>query len=62
MIWKKATFDDVTVPAGESLCAAPRRRLMRAFAFTVKRGKIAQVEIMADRARLRELDLAVQAF
>ncbi|HET9177866.1 MAG TPA: sigma-70 family RNA polymerase sigma factor [Terriglobia bacterium] len=38
---------------------APRGRLMRVVTFALKRGKIAQVEIIADPARLLELDLAV---
>lgn len=38
---------------------APQGRLMRVVTFALKRGKIAQVEIIADRARLLELDLAV---
>ena len=38
---------------------APRGRLLRALTFTLERGKIARVEIIADRAHLRELDLAV---
>lgn len=38
---------------------APRGRLMRAVTFALKRGKIAEVEIIADPARLGELDLAI---
>jgi RNA polymerase sigma-70 factor (ECF subfamily) len=38
---------------------APRGRLLRALRFTFERGKISQVEIIADPERLRELDLAV---
>jgi RNA polymerase sigma-70 factor, ECF subfamily len=38
---------------------APRGRLMRVLTFTLKQGKIAQVEIIADRARLSQLELAV---
>jgi len=38
---------------------APRGRLFRVLSFTFKDGKIAQVEVIGDQARLRELDLAV---
>lgn len=38
---------------------APRGRLMRVLTFTLKRGKIAEVEIIADPVHLRELDLAM---
>lgn len=38
---------------------APRGRLMRVVTFALKHGKIVQVEIIADPARLRELDLAI---
>lgn len=38
---------------------APRGQLLRALQFTIADGKIATVDIIADRGRLRELDLAV---
>jgi RNA polymerase sigma-70 factor (ECF subfamily) len=38
---------------------APRGRLLRVFTFTLKGGRIAQVEIIADPMRLREFKLAV---
>ena len=38
---------------------APRGRLLRALSLTITRGKIAQVDVIADPARLRELDLAI---
>ncbi len=38
---------------------APRGRLARVLSFTITRGKIIQVNVIADPARLRELDLAV---
>ena len=38
---------------------APRGRLLRALTFVLKGGKIAQVEIIADPQRLRDLNLAV---
>ena len=39
---------------------APQGRLMRAVTFTLKGGRIAEVEIIADPARLGELDVAVR--
>jgi hypothetical protein len=41
------------------LVLAPRGRLFRALMFTITRGKIAEVDVVADPARLRQLDLAV---
>jgi len=38
---------------------APRGRLFRVLSFTIEGGKIAQVDVIADHARLRALDLAV---
>lgn len=38
---------------------APQGRLMRVLTFTLKSGRIAEVEIIGDPARLRELDVAV---
>ena len=38
---------------------APRGRLLRVLSFTVMRGKIAQVEVIADPARLRDLDMGI---
>ncbi len=38
---------------------APRGRLFRALSFTITRGKIVQIDVIADPARLRQLDLAV---
>ena len=38
---------------------APRGRLFRVLSFKFKDGKIAQVEVIGDQARLRELELAV---
>jgi len=38
---------------------APRGRLMRVVTFALKRGKIAEVEIIAEPARLGELELAI---
>jgi hypothetical protein len=41
------------------LVCSPGSRLSRVFRFTITRGKIVQVEIIADPARRRDLDLAV---
>ncbi len=41
------------------LILAPRGRLLQALKFTFADGKIAQAEIIAEPARLRELDIAV---
>ena len=47
------------VDGAVGLVWAPRGRLLRALRFTVKQGKIAEVEIIADATHLRQLDLAV---
>ena len=38
---------------------APRGRLFRVVTFTITRGKIVQIDVIADPERLRQLDLAV---
>jgi RNA polymerase sigma-70 factor (ECF subfamily) len=38
---------------------APGGRLLRVIRFTITRGKIVQIDVVADPARLGELDLAV---
>jgi RNA polymerase sigma factor (sigma-70 family) len=43
------------------LVLAPGGRLARALTFTIVQGKITQVEIIADPARVRELDIGVLA-
>jgi RNA polymerase sigma-70 factor, ECF subfamily len=47
------------VDGAVGLVWAPGGRLSRVLRFTIARGKIVQVEIIADPARLRDLDLAV---
>ena len=47
------------VDGAVGLVWAPGGRLSRVLRFTITRGKIVQVEIVADPARLRDLDLAV---
>lgn len=49
----------VLVDGSPGLVLAPRGRLARALRFTLTQGKIAQVEVIADPAHLRQLDLAV---
>jgi len=38
---------------------APHGRLFRALSFTITRGRIVQIDVIADPERLRQLDLAV---
>ena len=38
---------------------APRGRLTRVVTFKIRRGKIVEIDVLADPARLRQLDLAV---
>jgi RNA polymerase sigma-70 factor, ECF subfamily len=38
---------------------APRGRLLMILGFTITRGKIVEIDILADPARLRQLDLSV---
>jgi RNA polymerase sigma-70 factor (ECF subfamily) len=40
------------------LVLAPHGRLTRALSFTIEHGKITEVDVVADPARLRRLDLA----
>ena len=42
-----------------ALVWAPRGRLLRVRRFTITRGKIVEVDVIADPARLSDLDLAV---
>jgi RNA polymerase sigma factor (sigma-70 family) len=47
------------VDGSAGLVLAPRGRLSRALRFTITHGKITHVELIADPARLRQLDLAL---
>jgi hypothetical protein len=38
---------------------APRGRLLMVLGFTIARGKIVEIDAIADPARLRQLDLAI---
>jgi RNA polymerase sigma-70 factor (ECF subfamily) len=57
---KVARFVQPTLANGAvGLVWAPRGRLFRVPSFTITRGKIAEIEVIADPLRLRTLDLAV---
>lgn len=57
---KAARFAQPALVDGEvGLVVAPRGRLLRVLKFTITRGRIAEVDVIADPARLRRLDLAV---
>jgi hypothetical protein len=46
------------VDGAVGLVVAPRGRLFGVLGFTVRRGKIVEIDVVADPARLRRLDLA----
>jgi RNA polymerase sigma factor (sigma-70 family) len=52
-------LEPMVIDGAVGLVWAPRGRLLRALRLTMKNGKIVQAEVIADRARLRKLDLAV---
>jgi len=47
------------VNGAPGIIVAPRGRLFLALVFTIARGKIVEIDVVADPARLRQLDLAV---
>jgi RNA polymerase sigma-70 factor (ECF subfamily) len=47
------------VNGAAGVIVAPRGRLFAVMGFTIRRGKIAEIDILADPARLRRLDFAV---
>ena len=47
------------VNGAAGIVVAPRGRLVVVLGFTVMRGKIVEIDVVADSARLRQLDLAV---
>jgi RNA polymerase sigma-70 factor, ECF subfamily len=56
----RATFADVALVNGRpGVVVAPHGRLLLALTFTVENGKITSYDVIADPARLRQLDLAV---
>jgi RNA polymerase sigma-70 factor (ECF subfamily) len=57
---ERARFAQTALVNGAvGIVVAPRGRLFTALAFTVRRGKIVEIDVIADPARLRQLDLAV---
>jgi len=57
---RHAWFHDRRSSTGRwGVVMAPRGRLFRALSFTIARGKIVQIDVVADPERLRQLDLAV---
>lgn len=58
--WRLARFvQPALVNGAVGLVFAPRGKLSRALNFTIANGKIVEVEIITDRERLQQLDLAV---
>jgi RNA polymerase sigma-70 factor (ECF subfamily) len=53
------SMEPMIIDGAVGLVWAPGGRLSRAMSFTIANGKIVRAEIMADRARLRGLDLKV---
>jgi RNA polymerase sigma factor (sigma-70 family) len=57
---RRARFAQVALVNGAvGIVVAPRGRLVAVMVFTVRRGKIVEIDMLADPARLRQLDLAV---
>jgi hypothetical protein len=55
-----AQFARVVLINGQvGIAIAPRGRLYRALQFTIKNGKIAEIDVVADADRLHGLDLSV---
>jgi hypothetical protein len=60
--WRRARFAQVALVNGTvGLVVAPRGRLVVAIGLTIKDDKIAEIDVIADPSRLRQLDLAVLA-
>jgi len=53
------SIQPMLVDGAVGLLWAPRGRLSRVLRFTIERGKIAHVDVVADAARVREIELAV---
>jgi RNA polymerase sigma factor (sigma-70 family) len=47
------------VDGGVGLVVAPRGKLSRALKFTIKEGKISQIEVITQQSRLKQLNLAI---
>jgi RNA polymerase sigma factor (sigma-70 family) len=57
---RRALFaQPVLVNGSAGVVVAPRGRLLLVLGFTIKRGKITEIDVVADPARLGQLDLAV---
>jgi RNA polymerase sigma-70 factor (ECF subfamily) len=59
---RRARFAQPTlalVNGAVGVVVAPRGRLSRVVTFKIRRGKIVEIDVLADPARLRQLDLAV---
>ncbi len=57
---RRARFaQSALVNGAAGVVIAPHGRLFAVMGFTVRRGKIVEIEVVADPARLRQLDLAV---
>jgi RNA polymerase sigma factor (sigma-70 family) len=58
--WRRARFARVALVNGTvGLVVAPRGRLVVAIGLTIKGDKVAEIDVIADPPRLRQLDLAV---
>ena len=49
----------VLVNGAVGIVVAPRQRLVRALRFTIANGKISEIEVIGDRARLDKLDVSI---
>jgi RNA polymerase sigma-70 factor (ECF subfamily) len=57
---RRARFSQPALVNGAvGLVVAPRGRLFLVLGFTITNGKIAEIDVIADPDRLRQLDLAV---
>jgi RNA polymerase sigma factor (sigma-70 family) len=60
MFSRRARFGQLALVNGTvGIVVAPRGRLFAVLVFSVRRGKIIEIDVVADPARLRQLDLAV---
>ncbi len=57
--WRARFAQPALVNGAVGVVVAPRGRLSVVLAFTVTRGRIAEIDVVADPARLSQLDLAV---
>jgi RNA polymerase sigma-70 factor (ECF subfamily) len=59
--WCTRFSQPALVNGAGGVVVAPRDRLSAVMLFTIRHGKIAEIDALADPARLRQLDLAVLA-